>query len=95
MLNNRRRVTDAKLRRARRWATFSMLFSVRPIHMVVSAFAVVGVVMVTARELAPHPWPGACYESQIEILGGRHPSRIPVCVKHIPFGDPLSVHHTG
>ena len=95
MLNNRRRITDAKLRRARRGAAFSTLFAVKPIHMVVSVFAVVGIVVITSRELAPHPWPGACYEAQVEILGGRHPSRIPVCVKHIPFGDPLSARHAG
>jgi len=95
MLNNRRRITDAELRRARRRAAFSTLFAVKPIHMVLSVFAVVGVVVVTSRELAPHHWAGACYETQVEILGGRHPSRIPVCVKHIPFGAPLSARHTG
>jgi hypothetical protein len=95
MLNNRRRITDAQFRRARRWAAFSMLFAVRPMHMVVSVFAVLGLVVITARELAPHHWPGACYEAQIEIRVGRHPSRIPVCVKHIPFADPLSARHAG
>lgn len=93
MLNNRRRATDAALRRARRGAAFSMLFALRPPHVVVTGFALVGLILIASRELAPHHWLGACYEAHLESRGGRYPGQIPVCVKHVPFAGGLSAAH--
>jgi hypothetical protein len=94
MLNNRRRVTNAEIRRARRWAAFSALFTFGPVHIAVSAFAVFALFLIASTELAPHPWLGACYEAQVEVHGIKHPSRIPVCVKHIPFAGGFSATHS-
>jgi hypothetical protein len=82
MLNNRRRTSDADIRRARRQAAFSMLFS-NPLHIVVAGFALVGLISIVSLEFKPLHWLGACY--QLELRGGR----VPICMKHIPFSNEL------
>ncbi len=93
MLNNRRRVTDAEFRRARRGAGFSSLFAFKPPQIVILGFALVGTFMIVSREFAPHSWPGACYEAHFESRSGR--GMVQVCLKHIPFADAVSAAPAG
>ena len=95
MLNNRRRVTDAEFRRARRRAGFSSLFVLKPPQIVVLGFVLAGTVMIVAREFVPHPWPGACYDAHFESRGGRYPGMVQVCLKHIPFADTVTAAPAG
>jgi hypothetical protein len=90
MLNNRRRMTDAEFRRARRGAGVSSLFALKPPQIVILGFGLVGLLLIVSREFAPHNWPGACYEAHFESRGGRSPGMIQVCLKHIPFANAIS-----
>lgn len=55
-----------------------------PIAVVFPGFVLAGIAVIAARELAPHYWPGACYEAHLEARG-RLGNQMPVCVKHVPF----------
>ena len=95
MLNNRRRVTEAEFRRARWKAGWSGLFALKPPQIVFLGFALVGGWLIASRELAPHNWPGACYEAHLESRGGRFPGMVQVCLKHIPFAGGNAVSPAG